>query len=48
VKDQILDLNILNVEAFKNFDEQNLLCDLDNINWDIDPNSDINSQYENF
>ena len=34
--------------SFKNFDEQNLLCDLDNINWDIDPNSDINSQYENF
>jgi len=21
---------------------------LDNINWDIDPNSDVNSQYENF
>jgi hypothetical protein len=30
--------------SFNNFDEQNFLCDLDNINWDIDPNSDINSQ----
>ena len=34
--------------SFKNFDEQHFLCDLDNINWDIDPNSDVNSQYENF
>lgn len=33
--------------SFQNFDEHIFLCDLDNINWDIDPNYDINSQYEN-
>ncbi|CAG2239474.1 PLG [Mytilus edulis] len=34
--------------SFKNFDVNDFLSDLNELNWDVDPHNNINTEYENF
>jgi len=37
-----------NCRSFKNFDKQNFLSDLQDIKWDIERNTNVNTAYESF